>query len=79
MPPTEWQPSAATAHSQMFGAQIATLSPAATPDAIMARAARSISAHNSRKVSRTSPSTMPSRSPNSSRARRTTAGIVTGS
>ena len=42
------------------------------------RAARSISAHNSRKVSRTSPSTMPSRSPNSSRARWTTAGIVSG-
>ena len=43
IPPTEWQPSAVTAHSQMFGAQIATLSPGSTPDPIIARAAASIS------------------------------------
>ena len=77
-PPTDWHPSAVTAHSQLFGAQIATRSPGCTPEAIIARAASPICATSSGNDHRTSPSTMPSTSAYRSAARRRTAGIVSG-
>ena len=60
----------------MLGAHSATRSPAATPEAISARAAVWISVRNSEKFQRMSPSTIASRSPKRCAASSISSGIV---
>src|SRR5439155_26590378 len=74
--PAPWSPSSATTHSWMFGAQMATRSPASTPEPMKARVACSARSASSANVSRTRSSTTASRSENRSAALRTSRGTV---
>src|SRR3954470_7137172 len=71
-------PNAACTHSVVFGAQIATRSPASMPDAINARAVVVAPSASCANVSRSRSSTSASSVANSVAARATTPGIVWG-
>ena len=77
--PALCRPIAATIHSWMFGAQIATRSPRRIPAAAKARAARSPAAASSRNVSVTAPSSIAWRPAKRSPAASTRAGMVRAS
>src|SRR5438132_3238573 len=74
--PAARDPRAATIHSWMFGAHMATRSPGSTPPATTARAARCTRSPSWSNDSLTSPSTTASRGPNCSTEARTIAGML---